>query len=114
MKSPKSPSRIALYTFRVFVGCLVLFYCLYFLGLIAASKHQAVFLGIFSMGVFSIWAGYHYHISKLPIRRGREMGFQISPIEFHKDPGEHKSSVLTFVIIGVVFIILGVNGIFHA
>ena len=110
MTTHKSLNRYAVWIIRAFAACLVIFYCVYFLGLISAKKQQALFFGIFSIGIFSIWAAYFYHCTKRPIYRR----YQNPAIDFNKDPGNHNSSVLTFVILGVLFVTLGINGIFHA
>lgn len=115
MSLPKSPSRSALYSIRAFVACIAVFYFLYFIGLTGASKQQAIFTGIFSIGILSIWAGYHYQVSKLPIFRGRLTPYKKNQtfIEYDKDPGDHKSSVLGLFALGIIFVVLGLKGIFN-
>jgi len=116
MSIPKPPNRIALYSFRAFIICVAIFYFLHLLGLTGASKQQAIFTGIFSIGATSVWAGYYYQISKLPIYRGRLTPYKKNQtfIEHDKDPSDHKSSVLGLYVLGIFFVILGLNGIFNA
>jgi hypothetical protein len=115
MSTPKSPNRIALYSIRAFIACMLIFYFLYFFGLTGSSKQQAIFTGVFTSGVISIWAGYYYQTTKAPIFRG------LSPykrnqtvIEYSKDASDHTSSVLGLFVLGIFFVILGLNGMFNA
>lgn len=116
MNISKSPNRIALYLIRAFVIFMLLFYFLYFLGLTGASKKQAIFSGVFCIGIVSIWAGYYHKITKLPFFRGKQAPYKLNQtfIEYSKSPGDHQSSVLGLFILGIFFVIIGLNGILNA
>lgn len=116
MNISKSPNRIALYLIRAFVICMLLFYFLYFFGLIGASKKQAIFAGSFCVGIVSIWAGYYHQITKLPFFRGKLTPYKRNQtfIEYAKSPGDHQSSVLGLFVLGIFFVIIGLNGILNA
>ncbi len=105
MVNIKSHNRIAIFCFRLFIVLVLTFYGVYVMGLVSVSKKQAIFFGIFSIGLLSMWASYHFNQTKLSIPRRYQ-----KPIEFKSDPGNHKSSVLALLVMGILFCAIGISG----